>query len=186
MAATGCLLALAFSADATADDWIHKGFKVTGGGLLEFEFPKSWGRKPDAKIVDNITDIQFGPFGPKSKPVFLVHLQAVVALDPISDTDLLEITKVDVENFKKTAFETDIAINDFEGPHVSGHYFSITDRQPKRGEFDYLTMAVMRAGGLLVKCYFFSSDGAPDFGPDAMQMMRSIKYTAPPPEAEKK
>ena len=40
------------------------------------------------------------------------------------------------------------------------------------------------SGHLLVKCYFFSSDGAPDFGADAMQMMRGIHYIAPPPEPE--
>ena len=77
-------------------------------------------------------------------------------------------------------------INDFEGPNIVGHYFSVTEKESKRGEFDYMTMAVISSGRLLVKCYFLSSDGAPDFGADAMQMMRSIKYIAPPPEAEKK
>jgi len=178
-------LVLMFSAAAKADDWIHKSFKTVGGGTLEFEFPKSWGKKPDYNIVDSITDIQFGPFGTRAKPIFLVHIQAVVAVDPISDTDLMEITKIDVENYKNTAFETDIPISDFQGPNISAHLFSITDKESKRGEYDYLTMAVISSGKLLIKCFFLSSDGAPEFGPDAMQMMRSIKYTEPPPEEEK-
>jgi hypothetical protein len=37
----------------------------------------------------------------------------------------------------------------------------------------------------MVKCFFFSSDGAPDFGADAVQMMQSIRYVAPEPEEEK-
>jgi hypothetical protein len=172
-----------FSAAAKADDWIHKSFETAGGGTLEFEFPKSWGKKPDYNIIDSITDIQFGPFGTKAKPIFLVHIQAVVAVDPISDTDLMEITKIEVENYKNTAFETDISISDFQGPNISAHLFSITDKESKRGEYDYLTAAVIRSGQLLVKCYFLSSDGAPEFGPDAMQMMRSIKFT-PPEEKE--
>lgn len=184
-AAIYCGLVLIFSAAAKADDWIHKSFETVGGGTLEFEFPKSWGKKPDYNIFDSVTDIQFGPFGTKAKPIFLVHIQAVVAADPISDTDLMEITKIDVENYKNTAFETDILISDFQGPNISAHLFSITDKESKRGEYDYLTMAVISSGKLLIKCFFLSSDGAPDFGPDAMQMMRSIKYTEPPPEEEK-
>ena len=93
---------------------------------------------------------------------------------------------VEVGNHKKIAVETDIPVNDLQGPNATGHYFSITDRESKMGEFDYLTLAILSADYLVVKCYFYSSDGAPDFGADAMQMMRSIKYTAPPPESEKK
>lgn len=184
-AAIICGLVLIISAAAEADDWVHKSFKTVGGGTLEFDFPKSWGKKPEYEIFDSVTDIQFGPFGTKAKPIFLVHIQAVVAVDPIGDTDLLEITKVDVENYKNTAFETDIPISDFQGPNISAHLFSITDQESKRGEYDYLTMAVISSGKLLIKCFFLSSDGAPEFGPDAMQMMRSIKYTEPPPKTEK-
>ena len=46
-------------------------------------------------------------------------------------------------------------------------------------------MAVISSGPALIKCYFLSSDGAPEFGPDAMQMMRSIKYTPPEVKEEK-
>jgi len=184
-AAIFCGLVLVLSATAGADDWNHKSFKTVGGGTLEFEFPKSWGKKPEYNIFESVTDIQFGPFGTKAKPIFLVHLQAVVAVEPISDADLMEITKLEVENFRNTAFETDIPVSDFEGPNISAHLFSITDKESKRGEYDYLTMAVISSGPALIKCYFLSSDGAPEFGPDAMQMMRSIKYTPPEVKEEK-
>ena len=184
-AAIFCGLVLIMSAAAKADDWVHKSFKAAGGGTLEFEYPKSWGKKPEYNIFEAITDLQFGPFGTRAKPIFLVHLQAVLADEPISAAALMEITKIDVEEYRKTAFETDIPISDFQGPNISAHLFSITDSESKRGEYDYLTLAVISSGRLLIKCFFLSSDGAPEFGPDAMQMMRSIKYTEPPPEEEK-
>jgi hypothetical protein len=93
------------SAAAKSDDWIQKSFKAAGGGTLEFEYPKSWGKKPEYNIFDSITDIQFGPFGTKARPIFLVHLQAVLAVDPISDAALMEITKIDVEEYRNTALE---------------------------------------------------------------------------------
>ncbi len=181
-----CGLVLLIAADAGAEDWIHKSYKVVGGGILDFEFPASWGKKPRYEKFDSVTDIQLGPYGPKSKPVFLFHLQSVISVEAISDADLMEITTVEIEKVKEISFETEVPVSEIEGPNVTGRFFSITDQNSKRGEFDYLTMAVMRSGKLLVKCYFFSSDGAPDFGPDAMRMMRSINYTAPPPEKDNK
>lgn len=178
-------LLLVFSANSKADDWAERSFKVAGGGILTMEYPESWGKKPKYETFDAVTDIQFGPYGPKAKPVFLVHTQSFLATEVISTEDLVEISKVEVANVKGIAFETDIVINDIQGPANAIRYFSITDSESRRGEFDYLTMAVISSGRLLTKCYFFSSDGAPDFGADAIRMMQSIKYTAPPPEKEK-
>jgi hypothetical protein len=179
------ILSLLVSAPLRADDWAEKSFEVTGGGTITIAYPVSWGKKPSYDRVESITDLKFGPYGPKAKPIFLAHLQAVVAVDSIQEASLKEVAKQEVENFRKTAFETDIAISEFEGPTSFGFYFSITDAESKRGEFDYMTMAVVAADHLLVKIYFLSSDGAPDFGGDAMQMMRSIAYTPPEIEDEK-
>lgn len=176
------ILSLLVSTALRADDWAEKSFEVTGGGTMTIAYPLSWGKKPSYDRDESITDLKFGPYGPKAKPIFLARLQTIVAVDRIQEASLEEVTKQEVENFRTTAFETDIPISRFEGEASFGFYFSITDSEPKRGEFDYLTMAVVAADHLLVRVYFLSSDGAPDFGSDAMQMMRSIKYT--PPEIE--
>ena len=183
-AAVFCGLASIFSAEARSEDWMQKSITVAGGGTFEFEYPKSWGKKPDLDAVDGISSVRFGPYGPRKKPFFLVHIETMTAIEPITAEALAKMTELEVTNHKKIAVETDVPINDFQGPNVAGHYFSITDRSSKIGEFDYLTLAILASDYLLIKCYFFSSDGAPDFGADAMQMMQSIKYTAPPPEPE--
>lgn len=180
-----CGLILALSVEAVAEDWTEKSVKVAGGGTVDFEYPKSWGKKPELDRSEGISTIRFGPYGPRKKPVFLVHLETVTAIEPVKAEDIKNMTVMEVDNHRKIAVETDIPVNDIQGANVSGHYFSITDRNSKIGEFDYLTMAILRSDYLLIKCYFFSSDGAPDFGADAMQMMQSIRYT-PPPEPEKK
>jgi hypothetical protein len=181
-----CSLAVIFPAETRAEDWLQKSVKVAGGGTLEFQFPKSWGKKPDLDTVDGVTTVRFGPYGPRTKPIFMVHVETITAVELVTSENIAQIAEVEVEDHKNIAAETDIPTNDIEGPNVAGQYFSITDRASKRGEFDYLTLAILRSGHLVVKVYFFSSDGAPDFGADAMQMMRSITYTAPPPEPEGK
>jgi hypothetical protein len=185
-AAVCCGLILAFSAEVTAADWIQKSVKVAGGGTLDFEFPESWGKKPTLDATEGVTTIRFGPYGPRKKPFFLVHIESVTAIELVSSEDLMKVTEAEATSHKRIAVETDIAINDLQGTKVAGHYFSITDRESKPGEYDYMTLAILGSEYLLIKCFFFSSDGAPDFGADAMQMMQSIKFTAPPPEAEKK
>jgi len=179
------ILTIFLCSPAQSDDWAEKSFEVTGKGTMTLSYPLSWGKKPSYNRAESITELKFGPFGPKSKPIFLAHLQAMVTVDPIAEASLQEVAKQEVENFRNTAFETDIPLNDFHGPSGFGFYFSITDSESKRGEFDYLTMAVVASGNLLVKIYFMSSDGAPDFGSDAMQMLRSIKYTPPEVKDEK-
>ncbi len=186
IAAVCCGLALAMSANIRADDWIQTSVKVAGGGTLDFEFPQSWGKKPEVATVEGMTTVRFGPYGPRKKPFFLVHVESITAVEQVSAEDLLNITTTAVANHKTIAVETDVPINDLNGPSVAGHYFSITDRESKIGEFDYLTLAILRSDFLLVKCYFFSSDGAPDFGADAMQMMASIQYVPPELKPEKK
>lgn len=180
-----CVFLWVAAPDSHAADWKQKSFKIEGGGILELEFPDSWGKKPAYNVYDDVTDLQFGPFGPKEKPLFLVHLVSVLALEPLSAEDLVKVTDLEIDNFRETAFETDIPVKDIRGPNMVAHYFSITDSESKRGEFDYLTAAVIRSGRLLIKCYFLSSRGAPEFGADAKRMMQSIKYIAPVPKQEK-
>jgi hypothetical protein len=179
-----CALALMMPANASAEDWINKSTKVVGDGLINFEHPESWGKKPEIKTGQSATNIRFGPYGPKRKPVFQVEVESVTTLEPAAGAEIRTIAEGEVANYKLSAAETDIPLNEIAGPKVSGFYFSITDSEPKIGEFDYLTLAILRSDNLLIKCYFFSSDGAPDFGADAMQMMRSITYT--PPETSEK
>ena len=184
MAIAGIGLALLVTGSARADDWVQRDYKVVGGGRVQFDYPTSWGRKPKREAFDIVTDFKFGPYGPREKPILMIQLQTVLATETMSDEDLRKAAEAEVEKLKPLAFETEIPLSDVQGPHARGHYFSITDRESKRGEYDYLTMALVVADQLLIKCYFFSSDGAPEFGPDAVRMMQSLKYV--PPEEKKK
>lgn len=178
----GLSLAALIVSNTHAEEWLERELKIEGGGSLAMAYPLSWGKKPQREVYDTVTDFTFGPFGPKSKPVFFLRIQTVLGATPLSSKELADVTKVEIDNFRQLAFETEISINPIEAPDAAGLYFSITDPASKRGEFDYLTMAVIAAGRLHVKVYFLSSDGAPDFGGDAMRMLKSLKYLPPMPK----
>ena len=109
-----CISAAILSVDVCAEDWIRKEFEVAGGGIFSFEFPTSWGKKPEYISADGVTQIRFGPYGPKSKPIFLLNVMAGVSTKTISDVQLLEFTKIEVEKLRSSAFETDIPISNFK------------------------------------------------------------------------
>ena len=142
-AALCCGLILMVPAEAQSDDWMQKTVKVAGGGTLDFEFPESWGKKPDLHAADGVSSIRFGPYGPRKKPFFLVHIESVTALEPVSSEDVMGLTEQEATSHKRIAVETDVPINDLQGPEVAGHYFSITDRESKLGEYDYMTLAIL-------------------------------------------
>lgn len=180
-------LGLLATSVATADDeWVRRSFELAGvkDAHLSFEYPLSWGKKPAYKTVDNVTDVEFGPYGPRSKPFFMVQLRSVPTVDPVSAEQLDQIAEVEISQLAKAAFESEIPVSALQGEHNIVRYFSITDKVKRWGEFDYLTMAIIGSGNLLTKCYFFSSDGAPDFGADALRMLESIRYMPPPVEPE--
>lgn len=176
-------LAFGLPASAQADDFNTVSLEVASGGIMDIALPKSWG-SPTVDTTEGITNITFGPNGPKKKPIFLAHIAALTVATSIPPEALMQITQKEIAQVRELAAEATIPISDVKGENSSGNYFSITDRESKIGEFDYLTVAVLGSEQLLVKCYFFSSDGAPEFGEDAIRLMKSIKYTAPPPEPD--
>lgn len=173
-------LCLGSTAAAQVQDYIRVDLPLANSGLLGIEFNKAWG-KPTFETTNGITTMTFGPHGPKKKPTFLTQIAGLTANTVISDEALMQFTQKELTEVRALAAETNISITDVKGENVSGHFFSITDRESKFGEYDYLTVAVLGSGHMLVKCYFFSNDGALDFGEDAIRLMESIEYTPPLP-----
>ena len=176
-------VAFGLPASSQADDYITVSLEVANGGIMDIELIKSWG-SPTVDTTEGITNIRFGPNGPKKRPIFMAHIAALTANTTIPPEALMQITEKEIAQARELAAEATIPISDVKGEYSSGHYFSITDHESKFGEFDYLTVAVVGSEQLLVKCFFFSNDGAPEFGDDAIRLMKSVKYTAPPPQPE--
>ena len=142
------------------------------------EAPEWWGKKLNiTRSNDGQTDIQFAGLGTKRNPVFTVYLFVRIATDELTQDVLKEMTTVATERFANVAIESEILINEFAHPNGMAYYFAITDRERKPREYQYLTMALMKTGGIVIQFQFLSNDSAPDFGADAMHMMRNATHT---------
>ncbi len=173
-----CVLLLLNSAASPADELKQHRIKIRGGGVLTLEAPEWWGKKLDiARSEDGQTNIQFAGLGTKRNPIFAASLFVRIAADDLTQEKLKEITAEASEQFANIAVEAEILIDEFAHPNGTAYYFAVTDRNRKPREYQYLTLALMKTGGIVIQFQFLSNDSAPDFGADAMHMMRNATHT---------
>lgn len=168
---------------AIAEETIRHEVKLKKLGMLMLELPKAWGRKPEMTKRDGLINLSFGPFGSRREPVFLVSMDLAVTVDELNKEQVESVAKTVLENYRGVALEADIPIVPVEGDTSYGYYFTLTDKDKKPREYQYLTLAVVYTNRMIITSYFLANDGAPDFGPDALHMMRTSKFI-PVPEKE--
>ncbi|MCH9696435.1 MAG: hypothetical protein K0U72_18105 [Gammaproteobacteria bacterium] len=167
-------------APATAEETIRHELKLKKVGLLAVELPSSWGSKPKMTNRDGLINVSFGPMGTRREPVFLVSMDLAVAVDDLSKEQVEGVAKGVLENYRGVALEAEIPIVLVEGESSFGYYFTLTDKEKKPREYQYLTLAVVYTNRMIVTSYFLANDGAPDFGADALHMMRTTRFLPVP------
>jgi len=76
-----------------------------------------------------------------------------------------------------TAVEKTITIQDMNGPQTVAAYFVLTDRNPKPGEFKYLTQGTYSAGELMGAFMILSNDpNAPEVS-QTLRMLKAATYS---------
>ena len=181
------LLLLACSTVAIADDERRSHtVKLKVGGELTFEAPSSWGNRPEIEHGEEITVARFTPAGTPREPIFHVSLSMGVPEDAPTAESVRQVAELIREELKDSALEPNIEIHRLEGSNNTIDYFTITDKEIKPREYQYLTTAVVSDGKAIVSSYFFSNDGAPDYAADAMHLLESVSYTPGKKKKKKK
>ncbi|MEL7185247.1 MAG: hypothetical protein AAFN50_02285 [Pseudomonadota bacterium] len=169
---------------ALADDRRTHTIKMkASGGRLEIEVPKDWGNKPEVTQGDNATLIGFEPAGTRRDPIFRVTILAGVPGEPIDAAIVRSSAERLRDEFRDTALEDAITVHDIAGEKNMISYFTLTDKEIKPREYQYLTAAVVSDGTMAATFWFFTNDGAPDYAADAMHLMETLRYI---PKEEKK
>lgn len=172
------------SGTAQADDRrVHSIKMKASGGKLEIEVPEVWGRKPEIVQGDTATMVGFTPFGTRREPIFSVRIVAAASEEPVTAEAVRKAAESMRDEFRETALEENVVVNDVSGGNNMISYFTLTDKEIKPREYQYLTAAVVSDGTVVSSIWFFSNDGAPDFGGDAMHLMETMRYI---PKEEKK
>ena len=160
----------------SADDIKKHEVKMKDGGTLVFEIPKSWGNRPEISKGDQVIEIRFVPYGTPREPVFAITLHAAVPEEPPTSAVVKQVAETIRDNFKETALEAEIPVQEISGSANTIYYFALTDKEIKPREYQYLTTGVVSDGKMITTCYFFSNDSAPDYAADAMHLMETLRY----------
>lgn len=171
------LLATFVSAPGHADERRTHSIKMKAtGGKLEIEVPESWGRKPEIQQGENATMIGFTPLGTPRDPVFRITIVAGVPEETVTSEIIRKSAEAVRDEFLETALEDEVTVNDMTGGKNLISYFTLTDKEIKPREYQYLTAAVVSDGVVVCSFWFFSNDGAPDYAADAMHLMETMRY----------
>lgn len=174
-AAAGLFL---ISAAVHAEPKGFRSYQLPQHGSLQLSVPQSWNDQmrqspqgfpptilftPDAGYRFNVQVTPLWPSKPGAK---------------MPDADRIKTTVNTAANEAKAhAAETTVPIQEIKGQSGSGAYFALTDRDPKPGEFKYLSQGMLCVGDLVLAFTILSNDGAESAVAEALNMLKSARQT---------
>lgn len=155
-----------------AGDSDTRSYELPDNGNMQLVVHKSWRdqmRQPPNKLPPTIV------FTPRNGNSFQVLMTPMWAFrEGITMPNLSEIKKNVQQSAKEVsaqAVENSIPIRKVKGKQGGGHYFTVTDRAPKPGEYKYMTQGMIRIGELAATFTILSNDEAKNVVANAIKML---------------
>lgn len=164
-----------------AQDSDRRRYAVGDRGAIAFAVPEDWrdevqsqGRNLPPTIV----------FSSQSEPRFEMMVTPIWAFKADIPTPTMESLRESAHEFAEAAqsqaVEPEIPIEEFTGPETVGAYFSATDRDPKPGEYQYMTQGIMGVADLRATFTILTNEGRAIIVPKALAMLRSARRMPAP------
>ena len=165
----GCLLlSLATAATAIAADGEKKAVALPDNSKLELAIPAGWQDELKEKSI---------ALSPREGAPFQVVLTPVARQKPGASADTAIQMRHNVQQaadkVKPSALEPYLPVEPVTGAPGPGYYFSATDREPKPGEFKYLTQGMLLVGDVVVAFSILTNDGQEKVRDQALAMLKS-------------
>ncbi|MEW5948914.1 MAG: hypothetical protein AB1711_05825 [Thermodesulfobacteriota bacterium] len=170
------LLLLFFASAALADETNSRNYPLPNHGSIQLQVPSGWEdhlTQPPNRLPPTIK------FTQKKGSTFSM---LITPLWPANEN----IKLPDGDNLKKSvqkaadkiasrAVEKKISLMELKGPSAQGFYFSVTDSEPKPGDYKYLTQGHIRVGDLMAIFTILTNDGQDSIVSDCLELMKSAK-----------
>lgn len=176
-----CLLvSLATAATAIGAEGEKKVFALPDNSKLELSIPAGWKdevkttQAPKAKQGSAPITVALTP---REGAPFEVHVRPVARQRQGASADTAIQMRHNVQQgadkVKPTAMEHYLPVDQLTGAPGPGYYFSATDREPKPGEFKYLTQGMLLVGDVVVAFSILTNDGQEKVREQALAMLKS-------------
>lgn len=168
------LLSLAIAADGE-----KKAFALPDNSKLELAIPAGWKEelKPNAGKAPPTISLT-----PREGAPFQVVVTPLGRQRPGTSADtaigMRQSVQDAADKVKPSAVETVLTAEALTGAPGPGYYFSATDREPKPGEFKYLTQGMLLVGDVIVSFGILTNDGQEKIRDEALAMLKSATHLA--------
>lgn len=126
-------------------------FPIPGDGILLLNLPTSWHDETYRPKEDQPSSIILRPKAGDEFYCWITILWSQNGEPGFNHPDRIKVfVKQDGEAFLNRAVETQILLQELQGSHSIGYFFTLTDKSPKRGEFRYMTRGAIGVGNLLL------------------------------------
>ena len=159
------------TATAIAADGEKKAFALPDNSKLELAIPAGWKDEPKEKSI---------ALSPREGAPFQVVVTPVARQNPGASADTAIQMRHNVQQaadkVKPSALEQYLAVDELKGAAGPGYYFSATDREPKPGEFKYLTQGMLLVGDVVVSFSILTNDKQEKVRDQALAMLKSASH----------
>ena len=174
------LVSLATAATAVAADGEKKAFALPDNSKLELTIPAGW--KDELKTNPKSAPATIA-LAPRDGSPFQVSVTPVARQRQGASTDTAIKMRASVQQaadkVKPGAMEQYLPVEQLAGAAGPGYYFSATDREPKPGEFKYLTQGMLLVGDVVLSFSILTNDAQEKVRDQALAMLKSASHVAP-------
>ena len=171
------LLSFLTAASASAADGEKKAFPLPDKSSLELTIPALWKEELKAKPGSAPATIVLTP---RDGAPFEVFVTPVTRQKPGASAEtaiqMRQSVQQAADKVKPSAVEPSLWVEELAGAAAPGYYFSATDREPKPGEFKYLTQGMLLVGDVVVSFAVLTNDGQEKVRDEALSMLRKASH----------
>jgi hypothetical protein len=173
------LLSFAIATTAVAADGERKAFALPDNSKLELSIPAGW--KDEVKAQQGSTPVTIA-LTPRDGAGFQVVITPVGRQRAGTSADtaikMRENVQEAADKVKPGVVETILTAEALTGAPGPGYSFSATDREPKPGEFKYLTYGMLLVGDVIVAFNILTHEGQDKAKEEALAMLKSASHAA--------
>jgi hypothetical protein len=173
------LLSFATATMAIGADAEKKAFALPDKSSLELTIPAGWKDELKANPGSAPATILLSPRDGAPFQLFVTPVARQGAGASVATAiKMRDSVQQAADKVKPSAVEQYLPVEELSGAPGPGYYFSATDREPKAGEYKYLTQGMLLVGDVVVSFIVLTNDGQEKVRDEALAMLKSASHIA--------
>ncbi|MBC8105712.1 MAG: hypothetical protein H7Z14_03910 [Anaerolineae bacterium] len=155
-----------------------KTYAVAGHGDLKLTIPAGWTESEDPVQPGMPRTVRFTDADNKFEALISVLPPPKGLVDFNSPQKLRTIAHAQVKQMLTTSKETSVALEDLKGASANGFVYTLTDKAPAPGSYEYMTGGVVGVGDLILSTTMLMHEKNPPQRAIALQMLAAASQVS--------